>query len=225
MNALVPIQKRYEIQDHGLNLFFYEDNTEYLFVFDNNDPKEPPVINIEEHEGRLIYIPYSLMLVDAFYNGVLTPMSMMLPCTDTDANSMLAWTIIHAVSDRQNKPPGMTAAMSVTLNCMLCAVAREKIASLDPQVVALIGKEKVNFFEKLFAGEKITDDDLSGRDAVMMLVAEYVDQFFEECVVPLYDGDVSGLIQTISGYYKRFAEATAERVDVVQFHPEVLERL
>lgn len=221
MNALVPIQKKYEIQDHGLNLFFYKDNREYLFVFEDKESD----IDIEHHEGRLIYIPYSLMLVDAFYNGVLTPMDMMLPCTDTDANSMLAWVIIHTISDRQNRPPGMTAAMSITLNCMLCAVAREKITSLDPQVVALIDIEKVNFFEKLFAGEKIADDDVSTRDSVMMLVAEYVDQFFEDCVIPLYEGDVSGLIKTISGYYKRFAESIADRVDVIQFHPEVLEKL
>lgn len=95
---------------------------EYLFVFDDKEPG----IDIEQHEGRLIYIPYSLMLVDAFYNGVLTPMNMMLPCTDTDADSMLAWVIIHTISDRKNRPPGMTAAMSITLNCMLCAAAREK---------------------------------------------------------------------------------------------------
>lgn len=190
-----------------------------MFVFDDEG-------DIQQHEGRLLYIPYSLMLVDAFYNGVLTPMGMMLSCTDNDVDSMLAWTIVNAVSDMRDKPPGMTAEMSIALNCMLCAAARETITSLDPQVVGLIDKEKVNFFQKLFAGEKITDDDVLARDSVTMLVAEYVDQFVEECVRTLYrNNDVSGLIKTISGYYKRFAESMANKVDAVYFHPEVLEGL
>lgn len=219
MNELVPIKKSYEVQDHGLNLFLYNDNKDYTFLFDDTD------IDINECTGRLVYIPYSLMLVDAFYNGVLTPMEMMFPVTDNDADSMLAWTIVNAVSDRQKKPIGMTTPMSITLNCILCSVAREKVVSIDQETIDKIDQEKEEFFKTLFKGGNPGEVDLSGRDSVMILVAEYVDQFFSECLDPLYYQDVSGLINTIYGYYKRFAEATAQKVNLINFHPEVLERL
>lgn len=223
MNELVPIQKKYKFQDHGLNIFFYTKPIEYKILSVDN------IGEIQDVEGRLIYIPYSLMLVDAFYNGVLTPMRAMLPVTDNDADSMLAWTAVNAVSDRHSKPPNMSVAVSISLTCMLTAVAREIISDLDPQIIGSIEKEKANFIGKFLTGEEIDEDEVKNRDTVIMLVAEYVDKFFHECIAPLVNSepyvDVEYLYSTIYSYYSAFVRSLAERVNEVYFHPEVMESL
>lgn len=223
MNELVPIQNRYEFQDHGLNIFFFTKPIEYKILSEDN------IGEIQDIDGRLIYIPYSLMYVDQFYNSVLTPMHAMLTVTNNDADSMLAWTVVNAVSDRHIRPPNMSVAASISLTCMLTAAAREAVSELDPQVIGLINKEKANFIGKFLTGEEISEDEVKNRDAVIMLVAEYVDKFFHECIAPLVNSetyvDVEYLYSTIYSYYGAFARSLAERVDEVYFHPEVMEGL
>ena len=169
-----------------------------------------PGSNIQAQDTKPINIPYSLMLVDMFYNKILQPFDKMQKYCNNDYIAIIAWKVIYLEYIKN-----ITIDKGITL--LLAGVAYENIASYDQDfmdnAIMEIMKFEVGKIDKedcLFA--KIMSESISED------ISDFIKTYLQR-TEPKYRKDINSyIIQK----YKDLATMCIKNVSDVTYHPNFL---
>ena len=172
-----------DLPQNTINLFFHKDSV----VFEN---KGFSCVNVKD--GKLISIPFNIVITDAFQNKILTPLNELGYITDADYISLTAWKISNTWINNDCIQAYLKSAhniytmvlnyrpisLQIGLNLLLGAVAYTKIVDLNTTFVNNAINEMLTYADLKQKNKDINECDLIFFETIHEIIFDELNNFW-----------------------------------------------